>query len=95
MSTVFLIRFFLLSLGFFSSCLLFARVYARNKIVLHAFNNNNNNNKMSAEGDTERERDKVCKCMCVTGKWRTKMFSMADGSLSNLFTTHKGKASVE
>jgi hypothetical protein len=44
---------------------------------------------------TQRERDKVCKCMCVTGKWRTKMFSMADGSLSNLFTTYKGKATGE
>jgi hypothetical protein len=33
--------------------------------------------------------------VCVVEKWRTKMFSWADGSFSNLFIAFNGKSSVE
>jgi hypothetical protein len=34
-------------------------------------------------------------CVCVVEKWRTEIFSWADGSFSNLFIAFNGKSSVK
>jgi len=47
---------------------------------------------MSTKGDRGRERMYVC--VCVMEKWRTGIFSWADGSFSNLFIAFNGKSSV-